>query len=243
MKDKNALVTGATRGIGRAIVMALAKEGCNIAFNYSGDDVLAKEVADSLKALGVKVVYGKADVSDYSKVVEFVGIVRENFRSLDIIVNNAGITRDRTLRNMSCEEWQRVIDVNLNGVFNVTKACMDLLRDNGRIINISSIVGEFGNFGQTNYAAAKAGIVGFTKSLAKELGKRNITVNAVAPGFIRTEMTRGIPFIRKLIIGKLIPLKDLGEAEDIANAVVFLASDKARYITGEVLHVSGGLSF
>ena len=169
--------------------------------------------------------------------------VKDNFKTLDIVVNNAGITKDRTLKNMTREEWQQVIDVNLTGVFNVSKAALEILNENGRIINISSIVGIYGNFGQTNYAASKAGVIGFTKSLAKELAKRKITVNAIAPGFIKTELTDKIPFIRKKIIERMIPLKEIGVPEDVANAVVFLASQKSRYITGEVLHITGGLIF
>ena len=243
LKGKTALVTGASKGIGKAIAIALAKEGCNIAFNYVGNGELAKKVHEEIKNLNVKVVSCKADVSKIEEVENLVKIVKDNFNALDIVVNNAGITKDRTLKNMSQEEWHQVIDINLTGVFNVSKASLGILNENGRIINISSIVGESGNFGQTNYAASKAGIIGFTKSLAKELAKRKITVNAIAPGLIKTELTDKIPFIRKKIMEMMIPLKEMGMPEDIANAVVFLASPKSRYITGEVLHVTGGLNF
>lgn len=243
LKGKTALVTGASKGIGKAIAIALAKEGCNIAFNYVGSEELAKKVHEEIKNLNVKVISAKADVSKIEEVENLMKIIKANFNSLNIVVNNAGITKDRTLKNMTKEEWQSVIDINLTGVFNVSKASLEILNDNGRIINISSIVGESGNFGQTNYAASKAGIVGFTKSLARELAKSKITVNAIAPGLIKTELTDKIPFLRKKIMERMIPLKEMGLPEDVANAVVFLASPKSRYITGEVLHVTGGLSF
>jgi 3-oxoacyl-[acyl-carrier protein] reductase len=243
LKGKTALVTGASKGIGKSIAVALAKEGCNIILNYVGSEDLAQDVSKEIKNLGVEVFAVKADVSKMEDVDNLIQTTKEKFNSLDIVVNNAGIAKDRSIKNMTQEEWQNVIDVNLTGVFNVSKAAAEILNDNGRIINISSIVGECGNFGQTNYAASKAGVIGFTKALAKELAKRKITVNSIVPGFIKTEMTDNIPFIRKIIIGKMIPLKDLGEPEDIANAVVFLASPKSRYITGESLHVTGGLNF
>jgi 3-oxoacyl-[acyl-carrier protein] reductase len=243
LKGKTALVTGASKGIGKAIVIALAKEGCNIVFNYVGNEELAKNTCEELKRLNVKVVSSKADVSKMGDVENLIKIAKDNFNTLDIVVNNAGILKDRTLKNMTQEEWQVVIDVNLTGVFNISKAALEILNENGRIINISSIVGEYGNFGQTNYAASKAGIIGFTKSLAKELGKKRITVNAIAPGFIKTDLTDNIPFIKRKIIERLIPLKEMGVPKDIADVVVFLASPKSRYITGEVLNVAGGLVF
>ena len=243
VKNRTALITGASKGIGKAIALAFAKEGCNIAFNYVGNQEMANNVSDELKSLNSKVVFSRADVSNMNDVKNFAKMVKEKFGSLDIIVNNAGITRDKTLKNMTQEEWQQVIDVNLTGTFNVTKCFLSLVNEGGKIINISSIVGINGNFGQTNYAASKAGIIGFTKSLAKELAKRKITVNAIAPGFIKTELTRNIPFIRRKIIERLIPLREIGLPEDVANAVVFLASPKSRYITGEVLKVAGGLNF
>ena len=243
LKGKTALVTGASKGIGKAIAIALAKEGYDIAFNFVGSKESAAEAYEEIKSLNVKVVSAKTDVSKMEEVRSLVNTVKDEFNSLDIVVNNAGITRDKTLKNMTQEEWQTVIDVNLTGVFNVSKAALEILNNDGRIVNISSVAGICGNFGQTNYAASKAGIIGFTKSLAKELAGRGITVNAIAPGFIKTEMTDKIPFLRRKIIERMIPLGKAGTPEDVANAVVFLASPKARYITGEILHVAGGLNF
>jgi len=243
LKGKTALVTGASKGIGKAIAIALAKEGYDIAFNFVGSKDSAAEAYEEIKSLNVKVVSAKTDVSKMEEVRSLVNTVKDEFNSLDIVVNNAGITRDKTLKNMTQEEWQTVIDVNLTGVFNVSKAALEILNNDGRIVNISSVAGICGNFGQTNYAASKAGIIGFTKSLAKELAGRGITVNAIAPGFIKTEMTDKIPFLRRKIIERMIPLGKAGTPEDVANAVVFLASPKARYITGEILHVAGGLNF
>src|SRR3989344_3090287 len=221
LKGKTALVTGASKGIGKAIAIALAKEGYDIAFNFVGSKDSAAEAYEEIKSLNVKVVSAKTDVSKMEEVRSLVNTVKDEFNSLDIVVNNAGITRDKTLKNMTQEEWQTVIDVNLTGVFNVSKAALEIL----------------------NYAASKAGIIGFTKSLAKELAGRGITVNAIAPGFIKTEITDKIPFLRRKIIERMIPLGKAGTPEDVANAVVFLASPKARYITGEILHVAGGLNF
>ena len=243
LKGKTALVTGASKGIGKAIAIALAKEGYDIAFNFVGSKDSAAEAYEEIKSLNVKVVSAKTDVSKMEEVRSLVNTVKDEFNSLDIVVNNAGITRDKTLKNMTQEEWQTVIDVNLTGVFDVSKAALEILNNDGRIVNISSVAGICGNFGQTNYAASKAGIIGFTKSLAKELAGRGITVNAIAPGFIKTEMTDKIPFLRRKIIERMIPLGKAGTPEDVANAVVFLASPKARYITGEILHVAGGLNF
>lgn len=243
LKGKNALITGASRGIGKAIAIALAKEGCNIIFNYSESEENANKTCEEIKKLNVKVFYAKADVSNYEEVSDLITLTKEKLGNLDILVNNAGITKDRSLKNMSLEEWHRVIDVNLTGTFYVTKASLQILNPNGRIINISSLSGICGNFGQTNYAASKAGIIGFTKSLSKELADRKVTVNAIAPGYIKTEMTNKIPFLRKIIIKKLIPLAEEGLPEDVADAVVFLSSEKSRYITGQVLQVTGGLNF
>ena len=243
LSGKIALVTGASRGIGKAIAIEFAKQGADVIVNYSKDEKGALEVADEIKNLGRKCLAVKADVSDFDEVSKMFGIVRKDFGKLDILVNNAGITMDRTLKKMRAEEWNKVIDVNLNSVYNVTKNALPLMPKNSRIINISSIVGMFGNFGQTNYAASKAGIIGFTKSLAKELGKHSITVNAIAPGFIESELTQKIPFLRKKIIQWMIPLKRTGLPEEVAYAAAFLASDKAGYITGYVLNLNGGLSF
>ena len=240
--DKIALVTGASRGIGKAIAIELAKNGADVVVNYSRDDKAAINVVEQIKNLGRKSIAIKADVSDFDDVANMFNIVKERFGKLDILINNAGVTMDRTLRKMSEEEWGKVIEVNLNSIYNVTKNALQLLEKNSHIINISSIVGMYGNFGQTNYAASKAGIIGFTKSLAKELGKHGITVNAIAPGFIESDMTNKIPFIRKKIIEWLIPLKRIGLPEEVAYAAAFLASDSASYITGQVISVNGGLT-
>lgn len=240
---KVALVTGASRGIGRAIAIELAKNNMNLIVNYKDDEREAIAVVEEIKKIGVESIAVKADVSNFDECAAMIEVIKKKFGCLDILVNNAGTLLDKTLKNMTKEQWNLVIDVNLNGIFNVTKNALSLMRDNGRIISISSIVGLNGNFGQTNYAASKSGIIGFTKSLAKELGKQKITVNAVAPGFVDTNMTKGMPFIRKKIILAMVPLGRLGTPEDIANLVGFLASDKSCYITGEVICIDGGLNF
>jgi 3-oxoacyl-[acyl-carrier protein] reductase len=243
LKGKTALVTGASQGIGKVTAIALAKEGANVVVNYIGATNDANKVVEEIKKLGSDAIAIEADVSDFKQIEDMFSKVKEKFKKIDILVNNAGIVKDRTLKNMTQEEWRKVIDVNLTGVYNVTKNALSMIEEGGRIISISSVAGLCGNFGQCNYAASKAGIIGFTKSLAKELGKRKITVNAVAPGFIQTDITKDIPFFRKKIIQTLIPLKEMGKAEDVANVIVFLASDKARYITGEVINIGGGLNF
>ncbi len=240
---KVALVTGASRGIGKAIAIELAKNGADVVVNYSRDEYGAIEVVEQIKKLGRNAIAVKADVSKIESVHEMFSVVRHKFSKLDVLVNNAGITMDRTLKKMSQEEWNKVININLNGIFNVTKSAVPLLGKNSRIINISSIVGVHGNFGQTNYAASKAGIIGFTKSLAKELAKYGTTVNAIAPGFIESEMTSKIPFFRKKIIIWMIPLKRTGLPEEVAYLVAFLASDEASYITAQTIGVNGGLAF
>ncbi len=242
-EGKIALVTGASSGIGKAIAIELAKNGADVIVNYYRDETGANQTAEEIKSLGRNSAAIKADVSNFEDVKKMFEIIKEKFGHLDILVNNAGITMDRTLKKMSQEEWGKVIDTNLGSVFNVTKNALPLLRKNSRIISISSIVGLSGNVGQANYAASKAGIIGFTRALAKEVGKHGITVNAIAPGFIQTEMTRKIPFFRKKIIEYMIPLKRTGLPEEIAYAAAFLASDDSSYITGQVLNVNGGLSF
>ena len=244
LKGKNALITGSARGLGKAMALVLAKDGCNIIIN---DIEPMKEVAlktvDEIKALGVKSEFVVADVSDFESCKKMAETIKEKFEKVDILVNNAGITKDRTLKKMVPEEWYSVININLNSLFNVTRNVLEIIPDGGRVINISSVAGISGNFGQTNYASTKAGVIGFTKSLAKEVGKRKITVNAVAPGFIKSAMTDKIPMELLASILQLIPLKELGQAEDVANAVKFFASDDAKYVSGTVLKVDGGISF
>jgi 3-oxoacyl-[acyl-carrier protein] reductase len=244
LKGKNVIITGSARGLGKEMALRLAKDGCNIIIN---DIEPMKEEAlktvEEIKKMGVKSDFVSADVSDFESCKKMGEIVKTKFGKVDILVNNAGITKDRTLAKMSPEEWYPVINVNLNSMYNVTKNLLELIPDGGRIINISSVAGISGNFGQTNYASTKAGVIGFTKSLAKELGKRKITVNAVAPGFIKSAMTDKIPMEMLANILQLIPLREIGQPEDVANAVRFLASDDAKYISGMVLKVDGGINF
>jgi 3-oxoacyl-[acyl-carrier protein] reductase len=243
LKGKTAIVTGAARGIGRAIAIKLAQEGANVAFTDLAVDDNAKEVEKTINDLGVK---GKAYASDASKFNETEKVVNEileDFGTVDILVNNAGITMDTLLMRMTEEQWDKVLTINLKSVFNFTRAVlMTMLKQkSGSIVNISSVVGVSGNASQANYAASKAGIIGFTKSVARELGSRNIRSNAVAPGFIVTEMTDKLPEeVRKLWIEQ-IPLKRGGTPEDVANAVLFLASDLSSYVNGQVLGVCGGM--
>ena len=241
-KNKIALVTGASRGIGKAIAIELARQGADVIVNYLRDEQEALKVVEEIKNLGRKSIAVKADVSDFDEVSRMFEVIKKEFDKLNILVNNAGITKDRSLRRMTNEEWNKVIDTNLGSVYNVTKNAIPLMEKGSRIITISSIVGIYGNFGQTNYAASKAGIIGFTKSLAKELGKHEITVNAVAHGFIESEMTNKIGFLKKKIIIYMVPLKRTGIPQDVANLVAFLASEKSGYITGQVISVSGGLT-
>lgn len=243
LKNKTALVTGTSRGIGKAIALGLAKEGANVVVNYSNSGKKAEDVVNKIKKLNSKSIALKADVSNFDEVKRMIESTKKIFKKVDILVNNAGIVRDRTLKKMSIEEWNRVININLSGVFNVTKLVLPLMDVGGRIINISSVVGQNGNFGQCNYSASKAGIIGFSKSLAKELGKKKITVNVISPGYIKTDITKDIPFFKKKILKYIIPLREEGVPEDIANVAVFLASEKARYMTGSVVNVDGGLSF
>lgn len=240
---KVALITGASRGIGKAIAIELAKNDINVVVNYYRDKKEAVNVVQETKKIGAESIAVKANVASFEECASMIEIVKKKFGFVDILVNNAGALSDKTLKNMTKEQWDIVVRTNLDGTFNVTKNALSLIRDGGRIINISSIVGINGNFGQTNYASSKAGIIGFTKSLAKEIGKRKITVNAVAPGFIDTVMTKNIPFIRRKIILAMTPLGRAGTPEDVAYLVAFLASDKSSYITGEVICIDGGFSF
>lgn len=240
---KTAVVTGASRGIGKAVALRLAKDGNNVVVNYLFDDEDYAGTVKEIEALGVKAVAIKADVSKFDEVKDMMEKVKEEFGSVDILVNNAGITRDGLLARMKEEDFDAVINVNLKSVFNCCRHAVSYMmkQRSGRIINMASVVGLSGQGGQTNYAASKAGIIGFTKSLAKEIGSRNITVNAVAPGFVETPMTDAMPEkAREEVLGS-IPLGRGATVEDIADAVSFLAGDEAGYITGHVLSINGGM--
>ena len=241
--DKVALITGATRGIGKEIALTLAKEGYHIAFNYRKEKEEVEQVKKEIEENQVQCLTVKADVSNFSECEEFVKKTMDQFGKIDVLVNNAGITKDNLLMRMSQEDFKQVIDVNLVGTFNMTKNVIGYMvkARSGRIINISSVVGISGNAGQTNYAASKSGILGFTKSLAKEVASRNILVNAIAPGFIETSMTEGLKEEIKEEIAKTIPLKRMGKPKDVANVVKFLAGEESTYITGQVLPVDGGM--
>jgi 3-oxoacyl-[acyl-carrier protein] reductase len=243
LEGKTALVTGASRGIGRGIAMKLAEQGANVAFTYLSSPDKALELESELKEFNIKAKGYKSDAADFKSAEELVNSIVAEFGTLEIVVNNAGITRDGLLMRMSEENFDDVIRTNLKSVFNITKAIQRpmLKQRNGSIINITSVVGIKGNAGQANYAASKAGIIGFTKSVALELGSRNIRCNAVAPGFIETEMTGALN--QDVVKGwrEAIPLKRGGTAEDVANLVLFLASDLSSYITGQVINVDGGM--
>ncbi|KGG81143.1 3-ketoacyl-ACP reductase [Caloranaerobacter azorensis H53214] len=243
LNGKIALITGGSRGIGKAIALKLASLGANIVVNYTKSDAKAKEVIKLAEEMGVRAIAVKADVSNKDDVENFINKVLDEFGRIDILVNNAGITRDNLLMRMKEEEWDDVININLKGTFNVTKTAIRSMikQKSGSIINVASVIGITGNQGQCNYAASKAGIIGFTKSIAKEVAKKKVRVNAVAPGFINTDMTDKLPDKVKEEYLTKIPLNRLGEPEDIANAVAFLASDLSSYITGQVLIVDGGL--
>ena len=238
MKDKVVLITGASGGIGKAITKKFATAGAKVALN----DIAPAE--ENLKKLAEELGsrYFLADVSKLEEVEKMVENIQKEFGRLDVLVNNAGITQDRTLAKMTKEEWQKVIDIDLTGVFNCSKAVLPLIIANqGKIVNISSLVGQRGNFGQTNYAAAKAGIIGFTKALSKEVGRFGVTVNAIAPGFIETRLTENLPPELKETIKKFTPLGRFGKPEEIANLIFFLASEEASFITGAVINIDGGL--
>ena len=241
--DKCALITGATRGIGKQIAITLAKQGYNIALNYRKENEELENTKKEIEEIGVQVLAVKGDVANFEECENFVKQAIERFGQIDVLVNNAGITKDMLLMRMKKEDFEQVIDTNLVGTFNVTKNVVPYMMKarSGRIINISSVVGISGNAGQTNYSASKAGIIGFTKSLAKEIASRNILVNAVAPGFIETNMTDVLKDDVKQEIAKNIPLKRMGTAQDVANVVKFLASDDSSYITGQVINVDGGM--
>ncbi|HSH65440.1 MAG TPA: 3-oxoacyl-[acyl-carrier-protein] reductase [Bacteroidia bacterium] len=243
LENKVALITGASRGIGKGIALKFAQQGANIAFTYLSSVEKAQALEKELQAFGIKAKGYRSDAANFKAAEELVNSVVADFGTVDILVNNAGITRDTLLMRMSEEQWDEVINANLKSVFNLTKAIQKpmLKQRNGSIINMSSVVGVKGNAGQANYAASKAGIIGFTKSVALELGSRNIRSNAIAPGFIETEMTEVLD--PKIVEGWRagIPLKRGGTTEDIANATLFLASDMSAYITGQVINVCGGM--
>lgn len=243
LNNLNALVTGASRGIGRGIALEMARCGANVAFTYLSSPDKAAALEEELRALGVKAKGYQSDASDFKAADQLIADVVKDFGSLEVVVNNAGITRDNLLMRMTEEQFDEVIRTNLKSAFNITKACQRpmLKQKKGSIINITSVVGVKGNAGQANYAASKAGMIGFTKSVALELGSRNIRCNAIAPGFIETEMTAALPSDTVQQWREQIPLKRGGTPEDVANAVVFLASDASSYITGQVLHVDGGM--
>ena len=243
LEGKVALVTGASRGIGRAVAIRLAKSGAKIAVNYAGNQAAAEEVKQIIEQNGGEAILVQADISNAESVDAMVAAVMEAFGRIDILVNNAGITRDTLLMRMKEADWNAVIQTNLTGVFYVTKAVSKIMMKQryGKIVNMSSVVGLMGNAGQANYAAAKAGVIGFTKSMAKELAARNITVNAIAPGFIATDMTAVLSDKVNEDLATKIPMGRLGEADDIASAVLFLVSDSASYITGQTLNVDGGM--
>lgn len=243
LENKVALVTGASRGIGKAIALELAKNGASVAVNYAGNEAKANEVVDEIKANGGNAFAIRADVSNADDVTDMIKQVISQYGQLDILVNNAGITRDNLIMRMKDSEWDDVINTNLKGVFLCTKGVTRQMmkQRSGRIINITSVVGVSGNPGQANYVAAKAGVIGLTKTSAKELASRNITVNAVAPGFITTDMTDELTDDLKAEMLKQITLAKLGEPSDIANIVTFIASEKSKYITGQTFHVNGGM--
>lgn len=249
-KNKRAIVTGGTRGIGKAIVKELASKSCcgvlfsDVAFIYNSCDECAAEIEKELGSLDTKIVGFKADATSLEEAQKTVDAAIENLGGVDILVNNAGITRDNLLLRMSEKEWDDVINVNLKSVFNYTKAVLKHMINQryGRIVNIASVVGLIGNAGQANYAASKSGIIGFSKSIAREVASRNITVNCVAPGFIETDMTKSLNEKQREVLSQTIPMKRMGKPEDIARVVGFLCSPDADYITGQVIAVDGGMT-
>ena len=243
LKNKIALITGAGRGIGRAIAIALAKEGAEVVINYNGSEERAKEVKQTIEENGGKASIYKCNVSDFAACEAMIKDIVKEYGHLDILVNNAGITKDGLLMKMSEEDFDKVLDTNLKGTFHTIRAALrQMIRQrSGRIINMASVVGVSGNAGQANYAASKAGVIGLTKTAAREVASRGITVNAIAPGFIETEMTDVLSEdVKENLLGS-IPLKRMGQTKDIAETVAFLASDKAAYITGQTISVDGGM--
>lgn len=244
LSGKVALITGGSRGIGEALVRAMAAEGADIAFTYRSSEESANKIASEVAQGDQKVVAYKSDAADYGQAEELVKTAMGEFGRIDILINNAGITKDTLMLRMSEEQWDQVIDVNLKSVFNLTKHCLRpmLKQRSGSIINMGSVVGVFGNAGQANYAASKAGIIGFSKSIAKEVGSRGIRCNTLAPGFIETDMTHALTEDQQKAYIANIPLSRLGKGKDIADACIFLGSDMSTYITGQVISVCGGLN-
>lgn len=244
LQEKTALVTGASRGIGRAIALELASQGANVVINYAGNQEKAQETLEECKKFGVSGIVVGGNVAKSEEVQHLFEVATKEFKTVDILVNNAGITKDGLLIRMSEEDFDDVIDVNLKGAFLCTKAATRAMMKQrwGRIINLSSVVGVLGQGGQANYAASKAGVIGLTKSVARELAPRNITVNAIAPGFIQTDMTEALSMEQQEQISKNIPLERLGTVDDVAKVVGFLSSEYGSYITGQVLSVDGGLA-
>lgn len=244
LQGKCAVITGASRGIGREIALKYAKEGANIVLNYRNSETEALQLKEELDRLGSDTLIVKANVSKFEEAENLIKKAKEAFGRVDILVNNAGITKDNLIMRMKEEDFDSVIDVNLKGAFNCLKAVTPIMikQKSGKIINMSSVVGVIGNAGQVNYCASKAGLIGMTKSLAREIGGKNINVNAIAPGFIDTDMTKVLSEDQKKNIISQVPLKKLGQAEDIANLALFLASNQSDYITGQVIHVDGGMA-
>jgi 3-oxoacyl-(acyl-carrier-protein) reductase len=243
LTGRTALVTGASRGIGRAIALALAEEGADVAVNYLSSRALAGDVVDQIRKMGRKAVLAQADVADYPDTARMAREVLEGFGHLDILINNAGINSDHSFVKMDLASWKNVLAINLDGPFNCTKVLVDqMIKQNwGRVVNITSVIGQIGNFGQANYAASKAGLAAFTKSLAKELVSKGITVNCVAPGFTETEMVMAIPEKVRNRLLEQIPMKRFGRSEEVARACVYLCSQDGDYITGAELSINGGL--
>ncbi|MBF7095935.1 3-oxoacyl-[acyl-carrier-protein] reductase [Alkalibacter mobilis] len=243
LENKTAVVTGGTRGIGRAIVLKLSQMGANVVFNYRSNDAMAQELVELIQATGKKALAVKGDVKDFNDAAELIALTVKTFGSIDILVNNAGITKDSLILRMTEEDFDDVINTNLKGTFNCIKhAAKPMLKaKKGRIINMASVIGLIGNPGQANYAASKAGIIGLTKAVAKEFATRGITVNAIAPGFIESDMTDKLSDDQKSAILKNIPAGSLGSAEDVASLVGYLSTDEAKYITGQVINVDGGM--
>jgi acetoacetyl-CoA reductase len=243
LAGRTALVTGASRGIGHAIALALAQEGADVAVNYVSNETPAQQLVDEIRQMGRQAMLVKADVSDFPDTYGMAQEIFKTFGHLDILINNAGITSDKTFRRMDHASWRKVLATNLDGVFNCTKVCIDGMveRGWGRVVNITSVIGQIGNFGQVNYAASKAGVAAFTKSLAKEVAAKGVTVNAVAPGFVDTEMVQTIPEKVRSRLLEQIPMRRFGKAEEVARACVYLCSADGDYITGSELRINGGL--